>query len=40
HFHLHHVLEAGHMLVEEASDLVASAVRRNTSRRPRRSAMA
>ena len=23
HFHLHHVLEAGHMLVEEAPDLVA-----------------
>ncbi|MDX8465447.1 alpha/beta fold hydrolase [Mesorhizobium sp. VK23B] len=32
HFHLHHVLEAGHMLVEEAPDLVAEAVRRNTRR--------
>ena len=29
HFHCHHVLEAGHMLVEEAPDLVAEAVRRN-----------
>ncbi|TGQ51056.1 alpha/beta fold hydrolase [Mesorhizobium sp. M1C.F.Ca.ET.193.01.1.1] len=35
HFHLHHVLEAGHMLVEEAPDLVAEAVRRNTRRRGR-----
>ena len=35
-FHLHHVLEAGHMLVEEAPDLVASAVSRNMSRRRRR----
>lgn len=40
HFHLHHVLEAGHMLVEEASDLVASAVRRNINRRRRRSSVA
>lgn len=36
HFHLHHVLGAGHMLVEEAPDLVAEAVRRNTRRRGRR----
>ncbi|TGP18926.1 MULTISPECIES: alpha/beta fold hydrolase [unclassified Mesorhizobium] len=35
HFHLHHVLAAGHMLVEEAPDLVAEAVRRNTRRRGR-----
>ncbi|PBB41702.1 alpha/beta hydrolase [Mesorhizobium sp. WSM3866] len=35
HFHLHHVLEAGHMLVEEAPDLIAEAVRRNTRRRGR-----
>ncbi|TIU86556.1 MAG: alpha/beta fold hydrolase, partial [Mesorhizobium sp.] len=35
HFHLHHVLEAGHMLVEEAPDLIAEAVRRNTRRRSR-----
>lgn len=33
HFHLHHVLEAGHMLVEEAPDLIAKVVRRNTRRR-------
>jgi pyruvate dehydrogenase E2 component (dihydrolipoamide acetyltransferase) len=36
HFHLHHVLDAGHMLVEEAPDLVAEIVRRNTRRRGRR----
>ncbi|RVD59850.1 alpha/beta fold hydrolase [Mesorhizobium sp. M2D.F.Ca.ET.185.01.1.1] len=36
HFHLHHVLDAGHMLVEEAPDLVAEIVRRNTRRRTRR----
>ncbi|MEP6565057.1 MAG: alpha/beta fold hydrolase [Mesorhizobium sp.] len=36
HFHLHHVLEAGHMLVEEAPDLIAEAVRRNMNRRGRR----
>jgi len=36
HFHLHHVLDAGHMLVEEAPDLVAEIVRRNTRRRARR----
>ena len=36
HFHLHHVLDAGHMLVEEAPDLVAAIVRRNTGRRGRR----
>jgi len=36
HFHLHHVLEAGHMLVEEAPDLIADIVRRNTRRRGRR----
>ncbi|MDX8496335.1 alpha/beta fold hydrolase [Mesorhizobium sp. VK22B] len=35
HFHLHHVLEAGHMLVEEAPDLIAEAVRRNMRRRGR-----
>ncbi|TPK91460.1 MULTISPECIES: alpha/beta fold hydrolase [unclassified Mesorhizobium] len=35
HFHVHHVLEAGHMLIEEAPDLVASIIRRNTSRRAR-----
>ncbi len=35
-FHLHHVLDAGHMLVEEAPDLVAEIVRRNTRRRGRR----
>ena len=35
HFHLHHVLEAGHMLVEEAPDLVAEIVRRNMNRRSR-----
>ncbi len=36
HFHLHHVLGAGHMLVEEAPDLIAEIVRRNTRRRGRR----
>ncbi|MDX8530306.1 alpha/beta fold hydrolase [Mesorhizobium sp. VK25A] len=36
HFHLHHVLDAGHMLVEEAPALVAEIVRRNTRRRARR----
>ncbi|TIU94612.1 MAG: alpha/beta hydrolase, partial [Mesorhizobium sp.] len=35
HFHLHHVLEAGHMLVEEAPGLVAEIVRRNMKRRSR-----
>ena len=35
HFHLHHVLEAGHMLVEEAPDLVSEIVRRNINRRSR-----
>jgi pimeloyl-ACP methyl ester carboxylesterase len=35
HFHAHHVLEAGHMLVEEAPDLVAEIIRRNTNRRAR-----
>ncbi|MER8425828.1 alpha/beta fold hydrolase [Mesorhizobium sp. M1403] len=35
-FHLHHVLEAGHMLVEEAPGLVVEAVRRNMRRRGRR----
>ncbi|MET2830577.1 alpha/beta fold hydrolase [Mesorhizobium shangrilense] len=34
-FHLHHVLEAGHMLVEEAPDLVAEIIRRNMNRRGR-----
>ena len=36
YFHLHHVLDAGHMLGEEAPDLVAEIVRRNTRRRARR----
>jgi pimeloyl-ACP methyl ester carboxylesterase len=36
HFHLHHVLEAGHMLIEEAPDLLARAVHRNTRRRGKR----
>ncbi|RAZ88930.1 alpha/beta hydrolase [Mesorhizobium hawassense] len=35
-FHLHHILDAGHMLVEEAPGLVAEIVRRNTRRRGRR----
>ncbi|TGQ71325.1 MAG: alpha/beta fold hydrolase [Mesorhizobium sp.] len=35
HFHLHHVLDAGHMLVEEAPDLVAGIIRRNSGRRAR-----
>jgi pyruvate dehydrogenase E2 component (dihydrolipoamide acetyltransferase) len=35
HFHLHHVLETGHMLVEEAPGLVAAVVRRNMRRRSR-----
>ena len=34
-FHVHHVLEAGHMLVEEAPDLVANIIQRNISRRAR-----
>ncbi|MDG4881597.1 alpha/beta fold hydrolase [Mesorhizobium sp. WSM4884] len=33
HFHLHHVLEAGHMLAEEAPDVIAEVVRRNMRRR-------
>ncbi|MBZ9678739.1 alpha/beta fold hydrolase [Mesorhizobium sp. ES1-1] len=36
HFHVHHVLEAGHMLVEEAPGLVAEIIRRNTNRRATR----
>jgi pyruvate dehydrogenase E2 component (dihydrolipoamide acetyltransferase) len=32
-FHLHHVLGAGHMLADEAADLIAEVVRRNTRRR-------
>ncbi|MBZ9810014.1 alpha/beta fold hydrolase [Mesorhizobium sp. BR1-1-9] len=32
-FHVHHVLEAGHMLAEEAPDLIAEIIRRNSSRR-------
>ena len=36
HFHIHHVLDAGHMLVEEAAGVVAQAVRRNMDRRGRR----
>jgi pimeloyl-ACP methyl ester carboxylesterase len=35
HFHLHHVLEAGHMLAAEASSLIAEIVRRNMKRRGR-----
>lgn len=35
HFHVHHVLEAGHMLAEEAPGLIAEIIRRNTSRRAR-----
>lgn len=35
HFHVHHVLEAGHMLPEEVPDLVADIVRRNMNRRAR-----
>lgn len=34
-FHLHHVLEAGHMLIEEAPDLVAGIIQRNMNRRAR-----
>ncbi|CCV15933.1 alpha/beta fold hydrolase [Mesorhizobium sp. STM 4661] len=33
HFHLHHVLEAGHMLVEEAPGVIAETVRHNMKRR-------
>lgn len=36
HFHVHHVLGAGHMLIEEAPDLVARIIQRNMSRRARR----
>ncbi|MGX5850087.1 alpha/beta fold hydrolase [Mesorhizobium sp. PL10] len=36
HFHIHHVLDAGHMLVEEVPEVVAQAVRRNMARRGRR----
>lgn len=35
HFHLHHLLDAGHMLAEEAPELVAGIIRRNMSRRAR-----
>jgi pimeloyl-ACP methyl ester carboxylesterase len=35
HFHLHHVLETGHMLVDEAPGLIAEIVRRNMKRRSR-----
>lgn len=34
-FHVHHVLQAGHMLIEEAPDLMASIIRRNMNRRAR-----
>ncbi|MER8807789.1 alpha/beta fold hydrolase [Mesorhizobium australicum] len=34
-FHVHHVLEAGHMLIEEAPDLVAMIIQRNMNRRAR-----
>ena len=36
HFHIHHVLDAGHMLVEEAPGVIAEALRRNMARRGRR----
>ena len=36
HFHIHHVLDAGHMLVEEAPGVIAQALRRNMARRGRR----
>lgn len=35
HFHLHHVLEAGHMLVEEVPGVIAEIVRHNMKRRSR-----
>ncbi|MBZ9794785.1 alpha/beta fold hydrolase [Mesorhizobium sp. ES1-4] len=35
HFHVHHVLEAGHMLIEEAPGLVAKIIQRNMNRRAR-----
>lgn len=35
HFHVHHVLSAGHMLIEEAPDLVARIIQRNINRRAR-----
>ena len=35
HFHIHHVLDAGHMLVEEAPGLIAEIVRHNMKRRSR-----
>ncbi|KAA3451920.1 alpha/beta hydrolase [Mesorhizobium sp. SARCC-RB16n] len=35
HFHVHHVLGAGHMLVEEAPGLVATIIQRNMNRRAR-----
>lgn len=34
-FHVHHVLEAGHMLIEEAPDLIARIIQRNMNRRAR-----
>ncbi|WP_027056935.1 alpha/beta fold hydrolase [Mesorhizobium erdmanii] len=34
-FHVHHVLEAGHMLIEEAPDLIAGIILRNMNRRAR-----
>jgi pyruvate dehydrogenase E2 component (dihydrolipoamide acetyltransferase) len=36
HFHIHHVLDAGHMLVEEVPGVVTQALRRNMARRGRR----
>ena len=36
HFHIHHVLDAGHMLVEEVPGVIAQALRRNMARRGRR----
>jgi len=35
HFHIHHVLDAGHMLVEEVPGVIAQALRRNMARRGR-----
>ncbi|MEO5756515.1 MAG: alpha/beta fold hydrolase [Mesorhizobium sp.] len=37
HFHVHHVLQAGHLLAEEAPDLIAEIIRRTIRRRSRRS---
>ncbi|TIW81808.1 MAG: alpha/beta fold hydrolase, partial [Mesorhizobium sp.] len=34
-FHVHHVPGAGHMLIEEAPELIATIIRRNMNRRAR-----